>query len=71
MRSSKGPVQIDTVAGRIFLLESSMSNRALMSLLLPALLAACAQLSISPQPVEPTERLPRTLSRRSRFLQRR
>jgi hypothetical protein len=55
MRSSKSPVQIDIAAARIFLLKSSMSNRALMSLLLPALLAACAQLSLSPQPVQPTD----------------
>jgi hypothetical protein len=39
----------------ILLLESPMWKRALMSLVLPAALAACAQLSIRPQAVQPPD----------------
>src|SRR5215469_9218659 len=55
MCSSKNPVQIDTAPVSIFLFESSISKRAVMTLLLPTLLAACAQLSVNPQRVQPTD----------------
>jgi hypothetical protein len=38
----------------VFLLDSPISKRVLMSVALPAVLAACAQLSVSPQPVQPS-----------------
>jgi hypothetical protein len=55
MSASRRLVQIDTGPVYIFHLMSPLSNRVLMSLVLPVLVAACAQLSISPQPVEPSE----------------
>jgi hypothetical protein len=39
----------------VFLLDWPMSKRVLMSIVLPAVLAACAQLSIRPQPVQPSD----------------
>jgi len=55
MRFCEWPVQIDTPPICIFLLQSPVSKRVLMSLVLPAMLAACAQLSIRPQPVQPSD----------------
>ena len=45
----------DYVSMIALLLDSPMSKRVLMSIILPSVLAACAQLSISPQPVQPSD----------------